>query len=149
MIRFSDGESRVMAALRKNPESTPSDLVQKANVSRTTVRNALIKIEAQGHLITNMEWPRRYTFVDIQPTEEDAPPGYVVAPDAVKPKEIGKRWTAGRPRILKVIEGVDLSKMTKAQAEEALGSTLKAISGIYVALARIPDGPEWRKEAGV
>ena len=148
MIHLSEGETRVVDVLRQNPGSTPTTLIQKSGVSRTTVRNALIKAQAQGHLIVNMEWPRRYSWVDIQPAEEAAP-GYAVAPDVVKTGEIGKAWKAGRPRIVKVIEGLDFPRMTKQQIEEGLSSVIAALTGIYIAVARIEDGPEWRKEAGI
>lgn len=147
-VHFSEGESRVIDALRESPGTTIAALVTGTGVSRPTVRSALIKANARGNLITDQQWPRRYTYVEVA-QNEDAPSGYAVAPDSVKPSEIGRVWKAGKPRIVSVIEGVDLTQMDKAKATAALEQAARAILGVYVALSRIEDGPEWRKEAGV
>lgn len=150
-VHLSEGESRVQAALKAHPASTVAELETLAKASRPTVRNALVKIEARGNLLSTREWPRRYSYVAIPkgtPDEEEEPK-YLIQPDSVKPHLVGRTWAGSRDQIIKAIEGIDLARMDKAQAEKAFEVVTKATSGIYAALRQIPDGPEWRQEAGV
>jgi hypothetical protein len=149
-VHLSEGESRVQSALKEHPGSTVAELEGLAKASRPTVRNALVKIEARGNLLSTREWPRRYSYVAIpQATPEESEPRYLIQPDNVKPHLIGRTWAGSREKIIKAIEGIDLSRMDKAQVEKAFEAVTKATSGIYAALRQIEDGPEWRQEAGV
>lgn len=150
-VHLSEGESRVQAALKAHPGSTVAELEQTAKASRPTVRNALVKIEARGNLLSTREWPRRYSYVAIPQgqAEAEAEPQYLIQPDSVKPHLIARTWEGSRAQIIKAIESIDLTRMDKAQAEKAFEVVTKATSGIYAALRQIPDGPEWRQEAGV
>lgn len=144
---LSASEAKVRNFLKKNPASDIASIVAKAKISRPTVRQALIKLEAQGNLIKTADWPRRYTWAEaVKPEVSES--GSIIEPEHVEPGDVAKKLSAGAPRIAKAIQGLDLSKVTQQDALDTLATIAKAVLGLYVALGKIEDGPEWRKEAG-
>lgn len=148
-IFYSEGETTVIEALKTKPGSTIASLIVATQASRTTVRNALIKAQANGNVIVSQEWPRRHTWLDIPLAPVDSAPSTILTPDVVQPGEVAKRFSAGRPNIVKALNGVNFEKQDRQTILDTLEAVGKAVLGLYVALSHVEDGPEWRQEAGV
>lgn len=147
MTFYSEAEARVIETLSRRPGITVAGLVA-ATHSRSTVRNALIKAQAQGRLIITQEWPRRYTLT-ATPVVAERAESNVVIPDEVDTKQIGETFKKGRPAIVKALNGINLETQDRTEVLQRLELVGKAVLGLYVALGRVEDGPEWRQEAGV
>ena len=144
---YSETEARVIEALKKEPKATVEHLVRKG-YSRSTVRTALIKAQSNGNLIMVPEWPRRYSWIDT-PAKEEVAPALPIKPDNIKPKDFGPKFQQGRPNIVKALNAIDPAKQDRDRVLKDLEAIGRAVLGLYVALSRVEDGPEWRQEAGL
>lgn len=147
-VPYSESEANVIEALKKNPSTTVAQLIAK-HQSRSTVRNALIKAQANGNLVISPEWPRRYSWIDIPQAEKEPSYAGILKPDNVRPADFGKKLRAGVPNLVKVLNSIDPSKQDREDVMKNLKAVGSAVLGLYVALSKVEEGPEWRKEAGV
>jgi hypothetical protein len=145
-IHYSESEAHVIDYLKKEPKTTVAQLVAKG-YSRSTVRNALIKAQSNGNLIMAPEWPRRYSWIETPEREETY--SLPIKPEQVKPKDFGPKFQQGRPNIVKVLNSINPEKQDRDKVLKDLEAVGRAVLGLYIALSRVEDGPEWRQEAGL
>lgn len=140
---YSESEMRVIEAIQKNPGVNVGTLMGLTGASRPTVRNAIIKAQASNRLKVTDTWPRLYTWNDDEQTSIVG-----LTPDRVATKDIAPVFEKARPRLIKALESIDFKKQDQQQIMSTLARLSEATLGLYDALSRVEEGPEWRQEVG-
>jgi hypothetical protein len=84
--------------------------------------------------------------VSIHYSESEA---HVIDYLKIKPKDFGPKFQQGRPNIVKVLNSINPEKQDRDKVLKDLEAVGRAVLGLYIALSRVEDGPEWRQEAGL